>query len=274
MKVIALAYHDVFENVPPQNNHLRPLAVHYALDRVRFRSHLRSIAERCAAPFAGTLARFPHPQSSIPILLTFDDGASESYRCAADELESLNWRGHFFIVSDWIGKPGFMNRDQIRDLHQRGHAIGSHSRSHPERMNKLSRAQLRMEWETSCAVLADVLGEQTRIASVPNGFYSTAIAQTAASAGIEVLFNSEPTTHVHVENGCAVLGRFAIKSNSPPELSGALVAHPIPRLRQAILWSAIKVAKGTAFPIYKAFRRHALLRNSSTSPIAPGSIQQ
>src|SRR5262245_47304812 len=43
-------------------------------------------------------------------------------------------------------------------------------------------------------LLRDILGESVTVASVPGGYYGRAVAETAAEAGIRVLFNSEPTT--------------------------------------------------------------------------------
>jgi len=74
--------------------------------------------------------------------------------------------------------------EQIRDLHQRGHIIGSHSCSHPKRMSFCSRAELLQEWGRSCEILAGILGAPVTVASVPGGFYSRAVAEAAAEAGI------------------------------------------------------------------------------------------
>ena len=32
-----------------------------------------------------------------------------SYTLIADRLEALGWRAHFFITTDYIGTPAFMN---------------------------------------------------------------------------------------------------------------------------------------------------------------------
>jgi hypothetical protein len=86
-------------------------------------------------------------------LLTFDDGGVSAHQHVARLLETVGWRGHFFVTTNWIGKEGFLNPAQIRDLHARGHSIGSHSYSHPARMSYCSREQLRREWTESIAVV-------------------------------------------------------------------------------------------------------------------------
>jgi hypothetical protein len=46
-------------------------------------------------------------------------------------LEELDWRDHFFITTELTGRPWFLGREQIRDLHQSGIVIGSHSAPTP-----------------------------------------------------------------------------------------------------------------------------------------------
>ncbi len=269
MKALALGYHDVFEGELPDDGGLRPHAALYALDRSSFRRHLGSIpGDGATRPAA--IDRFRGWENQVPIFLTFDDGAIGAYTCIADELEQCKYRGHFFIVTNWIGQPGFMDRAQIRELRRRGHVIGTHSCSHPERMANLTGEELRREWTDSCQVLSDVLGENVAVASVPNGYYSRTVGESAASAGIEVLFNSEPTTATHVVDGCLIIGRYAIKAGDPPEVTAGLIAGGWPRRRQTLRWNAAKAAKLLGGPVFLAVRSRLLSRRAPV-PVNHGS---
>jgi peptidoglycan/xylan/chitin deacetylase (PgdA/CDA1 family) len=117
-------------------------------------------------------------------------------------LERRGWRGHFFITTDRIGMRGFLTEAQLRELHRRGHIIGSHSSSHPARMATLTRTDLDREWRQSIDRLSRVLGDAVKVASVPGGYYSREVGESAAAAGIEALFTSEPTAQVEMLNGC------------------------------------------------------------------------
>ena len=77
----------------------------------------------------------------------------------APRLEALGWCGHFFMTSGQIGAPGFLTASELRELHARGHVVGSHSHSHPVRMSACSVAELRREWTDSVGLLTDILGE-------------------------------------------------------------------------------------------------------------------
>ena len=60
-------------------------------------------------------------------LLTFDDGGASAITHTAPALEARNWRGHFFMTVGQLGTPEFLGPAALRDLHRRGHVIGSHT---------------------------------------------------------------------------------------------------------------------------------------------------
>lgn len=257
MKAISLGYHDVIDGPQISLSAIRPNIGLYTLTRRSFCNHLLCIAERRAC--VGRIQNFSSWEDEVPVFLTFDDGAEGAYFYVADELEKHGWHGHFFVTTAWIGHSGFMNRQQIRELHERGHVIGSHSNSHPERMSCLTRSELREEWSKSSSILSDVLGEAVKVASVPNGYYSRIVAQTAAAVGIEVLFTSEATSAVNAVDGCLVLGRYLIQRHTPASASGAIAAGRIwSRWRQTVLWEAKKCIKAVGGKSYLAVRRYLI----------------
>jgi hypothetical protein len=261
MQAISLGYHDIVdEGHRPPNDGSRHSG-RYKLGQEHFCAHLDSIWRGCDHSSVRVIDRARQWQAETPLFLTFDDGAVSSYTIVAGELEKRGWRGHFFITTDWIGRPGFLKPQQIRELHARGHVIGSHSCSHPARMSKLSWQELLREWKESCAILSDILQESVVTASVADGFYSRKVGMAAAAAGIQVLFTSEPRAKVSVVNGCFVLGRYSIQSQTPPSVSGAIAArNRWQRLRQAILWQAKKPVKALAGESYFTIRRLLLSR--------------
>ncbi len=167
--------------------------------------------------------------------------------------------GNFFITTDWTGTKGFMTARQIRELHKRGHLIGSHSCSHPEPMASLDFPALLREWKDSVNFLSDIVGEQVATASVPGGYYSRQVADAAEAAGVKELFTSEPTTATTNVKSCVVMGRYAIDGRMSPQISAAIASGKIlPRFQQAALWSAKSIAKQLGGRQYIRFR-HSLL---------------
>jgi peptidoglycan/xylan/chitin deacetylase (PgdA/CDA1 family) len=237
---IALGYHDVSEDLGLSGKPATVSAAVYTLDRSVFAHQIDQMRMTKA-------------------LLTFDDGAISGYNIVAPQLERAGLRGYFFITTDWIGRSGFLDATQIRDLSARGHVIGSHSCSHPERMSKLNKAQLTDEWTRSRAILEGILGASVTVASVPGGYYSRRVARVAARCGYKLLFTSEPTTYVDEVEGCRVMGRYSIKRGSSAALAGALASgRRAPRLWQWLEWNARKPVKFLAGDLYLTTRRFLL----------------
>lgn len=263
-RAIALCYHDV-DDPDPRRLPPRHPGPRYRLALPNLLAHLRSIALD-AGPLAVATLLDPHPAHPCPVLLTFDDGAASCLHHIAPALESLGWRGHFFITTSWIGLPGYLSPEGIRELARRGHLIGSHSHSHPEIMAALPPDRLRHEWRESCLRLSSILDEPVRAASVAGGFYSPRVLDAAADAGLEVLFTSEPRAALLQRQPCAALGRFMIVRGTPPATAGRLARGCLaPRLLQSLSWSLKQSLKSAAGPQYLALRR-LLLRESGNLP--------
>jgi peptidoglycan/xylan/chitin deacetylase (PgdA/CDA1 family) len=255
---VSLMYHDVVpDGQPDVSGFPTGDAALYKLSTGAFRAHLKAIAAVLTP--AVTPAVVTAPAQGQSLFFTFDDGGVSFTDPIADMLEERGWRGHFFIATDFIGTPEFLTVAQIRALHARGHAIGSHSCTHPLRMAACSREQLAREWSDSVRRLSEILREPVTIASVPGGLYSRAVAEAAIGAGIRVLFNSEPTTRVTQVDGCTVLGRFAIRRDTPAAQAAQFVRGDVwPRMKQSMAWNSRKLLKKTAGSVYLRVRQRLL----------------
>ncbi|KAA3440835.1 polysaccharide deacetylase family protein [Rufibacter hautae] len=70
------------------------------------------------------------PLPSKPIMLTFDDTKLDQYTVAKPELDKYGFKGVFFIMTVSIGRPNYMTKEQIKELSDAGHVIGSHTYDH------------------------------------------------------------------------------------------------------------------------------------------------
>ena len=175
---------------------------------------------------------------------------------AADALERHGFNGHFFITANYIGTRGFVTGQNLRELRERGHVIGSHSCSHPLRMGHCSWPQLVDEWTRSGSMLSEILGEDVNVASVPGGEFAPQVAEAAARAGFTRLFTSEPTTEARHAFGLTLLGRFTIQRWTTADTAAALAAGEwLPRARQAVVWNAKKISKRLGGERYLQLRK-------------------
>jgi peptidoglycan/xylan/chitin deacetylase (PgdA/CDA1 family) len=244
MRILALMYHDIFDGGAADSSGFPGgAAASYKLQTEVFASHLDAIRA---------------VRSPLPLYLTFDDGGASAL-AIGDLLEARGFRGHFFVTTDYLDTATFMSRDDVRALAGRGHVIGSHSCSHPTRMALCSREQLLDEWRRSVGTLEDVVGARVETASVPGGYYSRTVAETASAAGIRTLFTSEPTTRSHRVDDCVVHGRYVIQAMHSREYAAAIAAGALlPRTQQFVVWNAKKLGKLVAGDLYLKLRSKVL----------------
>jgi peptidoglycan/xylan/chitin deacetylase (PgdA/CDA1 family) len=267
-RVISLMYHDVVELSTHQTSGFGSSdAALYKLEPEQFERHLAAIGNVVSErPILATDLMADNASPAGSWMITFDDGGLSSYTLIADWLERVGWRAHFFITTDYIGAPAFMNRGQIRDLHRRGHVIGSHSCSHPLRFAARPMAELKREWKDSVRALSELLGEQVCTASVPGGQYSRQVAEAAADTGIEILFTSEPTTRCAKVENCLVIGRYAIQRWMTPDVAAGLASGRFAlRSRQWLWWEIKKIIKTLGGDYYLRLRKSF----ASRGPLRP-----
>jgi len=234
---VYLLFHDIYVSDPRESGFASAAADRYKLSVGQFDRELAAL-KAVTAP-------------AMPFALTFDDGGKSFYTIAADRLEALGWRGHCFVTTGYIGRPGFLTRREIQELHRRGHTIGSHSVSHPSRIHACAPDVIDDEWRNSIATLEDIVGAAIDTASVPGGFYALPVASSAAAASIRTLYTSEPVCAAGFVGDCRIEGRFTIRQNSAPGLAARLVAHaPWSRWGMWAQWNAKAAVKPILGPFY------------------------
>ena len=67
---------------------------------------------------------------SKPVMITFDDTRLDQYTAALPELNKHGFKGVFFIMTVSLNKPGYMSKEQVKQLADEGHIIGSHTYDH------------------------------------------------------------------------------------------------------------------------------------------------
>jgi peptidoglycan/xylan/chitin deacetylase (PgdA/CDA1 family) len=188
-------------------------------------------------------------------VLTFDDGGASALR-SAEALERRGWRGHYFITTGRVGSAGFLSADGVRELADRGHAVGAHSHTHPTYFGRLTREQQAEEWTRSRSELGHILGRPPVGASVPGGFFTPTVAATAAAAGFEWLMTSEPNASAAPRHGIPVIGRYTIWATTPAARAAAFARGARgPRARLWLEWNAKQRAKRLSPRAFEAARR-------------------
>jgi len=105
-----------------------------------------------------------------PIILTFDDGYDDNYTNLLPLLEQRGMKAVVFMVTNEVGRPGYLTWAQLRDMEQRGIELGSHTANHqplttlePQmREDEVKLSKLLMEWNGLKTIFSF---------SYPNGAY-------------------------------------------------------------------------------------------------------
>ena len=71
-----------------------------------------------------------HRDVSRGIVLTFDDGTEDALTRVLPALRKRGMRATFFVITGFVGKPGYLSWDGVRALAAAGMEIGSHSVDH------------------------------------------------------------------------------------------------------------------------------------------------
>jgi len=118
---------------------------------------------------------------SHAMVLTFDDGYEDFYTAALPVLERYNFRATAYIISGFVGRPGYMTWPQIITADTAGMTIGSHTLSHPN-LTRQSPARLTAQVQGSKTQLEQHLGHPVVDFCYPSGRYnSTAVAAVRAA---------------------------------------------------------------------------------------------
>lgn len=243
--MMTLLYHDVYRVCPTESGFQDLGANGFKLSDKQFAQHLSAVAAATdeAPVLIGDTAAVSRRKA--PFCITVDDGGISYYSIVADALENFGWRGYCFVTTGQIGERGFLDKQHIRDLHDRGHVIGTHTVSHPDRFNDCDWPVLLAEWRSSKACLEDVIGAEVTMGSVPGSYASPRVINAALGAGLKVLFTSEPATHIRRVSDMLVMGRFAIRRGTPASVTGRLVRRSVLTMMHAWLdWNSKKVLNG------------------------------
>jgi len=118
------------------------------------------------------IKEFDKPKNNKKILITIDDGFKSFYNEAWPYLKENKIPFILFVSTEPVGKNGYMNWDEIREIDNSeiGH-IGHHSHTH-EYLIDMNEEEFIKDIETATKIFKDKLGYSPSIFSYPFGEYS------------------------------------------------------------------------------------------------------
>jgi|GEM_PF-249773 Predicted xylanase/chitin deacetylase len=149
------------------------------------------------------------PCPAKPIALTFDDGYEDAFTQAFPALQQRGMVATFYIITNFVGSPMYLNWDQIRIMRAAGMEIGAHTQNHPD-LTILSIEQARDEIAGSKAIIEAQLGEPIRSFCYPAGRFSGNIVNLVKEAGFT---NATTTMSDLPQSGDFMLPRIRVEGS-------------------------------------------------------------
>lgn len=126
------------------------------------------------------------------VAITIDDGYADNYRYAYPVLKQYNIPATIFVIVSLVGREGFLNWDEIREMSDSGIIdIESHTVSHPWLTGEKDEA-LKKELEDSKQILEEKLGKSVSFLCYPMGGYDERVKRAAKEAGYKAAFATKP----------------------------------------------------------------------------------
>ncbi len=116
-------------------------------------------------------------QYTKPVIITFDDGYEDNFTNAYPILKKYNFPATVFLISSFIGKPGFLNRDEIVNMEDLV-SFQSHTVTHRS-LNTLSANEQDYELAESRRAIEALTGREVYALAYPNGDYDQQTVEIA-----------------------------------------------------------------------------------------------
>lgn len=145
------------------------------------------------------------------VIITFDDGNSSDIDIALPLLKKYGFSATMFVTTDWLNKPGYLSKIQIRRLAEEGMSIQPHGKSH-RYLNELNDRELRTELQESIECIENNLGNRVTCMSLPGGRYSKEVLNKIREMKLKAVFSSSPFHWKEYSDDFFIMGRCMVKN--------------------------------------------------------------
>jgi len=129
---------------------------------------------------------------SKPMMLTFDDTRLDQYTVALPEMNKYGFKGVFFIMTVSLGRPGYMSKEQVKQLSDEGSIIGSHTWDHHS-VKKYTGDDWVIQIEKPSKQLEAITGKPVNYFAYPFGLWNKEAIVKLKEHGFKAVFQlSDP----------------------------------------------------------------------------------
>jgi peptidoglycan/xylan/chitin deacetylase (PgdA/CDA1 family) len=129
------------------------------------------------AYFAGA-----QPMPSKPVVITFDDGYADLYTTAYPTLAAHGFKAVAYIVSGFVGQPGYVTASQLLQMDHNGIEIASHTVNHAD-LARTAPAEVMHQLVDSRHWLERLLDHPVLDFAYPSGQFNSNVVAEVRAAG-------------------------------------------------------------------------------------------
>jgi peptidoglycan/xylan/chitin deacetylase (PgdA/CDA1 family) len=129
-------------------------------------------------------------QYTRPVIITFDDGYEDNYTNAYPILKEYNFPATVFLISGFIGKPHYLNADQILQMEDLV-SFQDHTVTHRS-LATLSAAVQEHELSASRQAIEALTGQNVFAVAYPDGSYNRTTIEITRQLGYKYAFLMVP----------------------------------------------------------------------------------
>ena len=122
-----------------------------------------------------------------PVMLTFDDTDEEQFTVGNAEMKKHHFKGVFFIMNISIGRPRYMNKEQMKQLSDEGNVIAAHTWDH-HMVTKYTAADWVKQLDEAKQKLIAITGKPVVYFAYPFGLWNKAATVELPLHGIKMAF--------------------------------------------------------------------------------------
>ena len=122
-----------------------------------------------------------------PIMITFDDTREEQFSIGAAEMKKYGFKGVFFIMTVSVNRPGYMSKEQIKNLSDDGHVVAAHTWEH-HMVTKYSGDDWNTQLVKPKAKLQEIIGKPVTDFAYPFGLWNTAAIPELKKSGYKMAY--------------------------------------------------------------------------------------
>jgi peptidoglycan/xylan/chitin deacetylase (PgdA/CDA1 family) len=126
------------------------------------------------------------------IAITFDDGFENNYKSAYPVLKKYNIPATIFVVTSYVGSPGFLSWSEIKEMSDSGIiSIGSHTMTHFWLLESAP-GFLKDEVDGSKEILEKKIGKRVSLFCYPMGSFDGQSKKAVKDAGYSCAVSTSP----------------------------------------------------------------------------------